>query len=169
MLLQCHLAYHSTYNAITFDPPLCPISFHRQHKVSFHGSTKHSFLFIDYHVYCENHSYFSWCVERCFMCCSLLIMQSNGLNMAENEALLHRKYWEVGNKFRCKVNLMSSFFLCSACSGSLVIIVVYETSTLKIIYEFKNEVGIDKKYWNKKWWLLWHLLQHSSVSYIGML
>jgi len=22
----------------------------------------------------------------------------------------------------------------------------------KLIFKFENEVGIDKKYWNKKWW-----------------
>ena len=44
---------------------------------------------------------------------------------------------------------------------------------------YKNEVGIDKKYWNKKWWyysiaqwenpLRWHLTIYSMPMYCSSL
>ena len=45
------------------------------------------------------------------------------------------------------------------------IIYTNQNNDLKI-YKFQNEVGIDKNYWNKKWWF-YSIAQWENL-YIGM-
>ena len=33
------------------------------------------------------------------------------------------------------------------------------------IYKFKNEAGIDKKYWNKKWWYYSEKIPYFGIYY----